>query len=296
MNSDPDNREIRIALALLYYEMRQFDSAIAEFSAVLKKDEDDSRIRYLLASAYEEKGEKEKAIAEYQRIPASFELYANAQIHAALIFKKDGKIPEAIGVIKEAVKKKGDQPLLYLYLSSLYEENKEMGGAENILREGINILPKSVDLHYAVGVIYEKTNRFPESLKAMAYVLSIDPENAEALNFIGYSYADRGINLDEAEKMIVKALKIKPDSGYMIDSLGWVYFKQNKLDSALANLKKAMALLPDDPNVIEHLGDVYAKMGKLKEAREMYNRAFKIDPKNSSLQKKIEDATKKNSK
>jgi len=276
--------------------MRRFDLVIAEFSAVLEKDETDSRIRYLLANAYEEKGEKKLAVAEYQRIPASFELYANAQIHAAMIFKKDGKIPEAIVVIKEAVKKKGDQTLLYLYLSSLYEENKEMAAAENILREGIKILPKSVDLHYASGVIYEKTNRFPESLKEMETVLSIDPDNAEALNFIGYSYADRGINLDEAEKMIVKALKIKPDNGYMIDSLGWVHFRKNKLDSALKNLKKAMELLPDDANVIEHLGDVYAKMGKAKEAQKMYNRAFKIDPKNSSLQKKIEDATKKNNK
>jgi len=82
----------------------------------------------------------------------------------------------------------------------------------------------------------------------------------------------------------------------MIDSLGWVHFKQNKLDSALTNLKKAMELLPDDANVAEHLGDVYAKMGKAKEAQKMYNRAFKIDPKNSSLQKKIEDATKKSNK
>jgi tetratricopeptide (TPR) repeat protein len=250
----------------------------------------------LLASAYEENGENKLAIAEYSRIPVSFELYPNAQIHAAMIFKKDGKIPEAIVVIKEAVKKKGDQPLLFLYLYSLYEENKEMTAAENILLEGIKILPKSADLHYAIGVIYEKTNRFPESVKAMEDVLSIDPDNAEALNFIGYCYADRGINLDEAEKMIVKALKIKPDNGYMIDSLGWVHFRQNKLDSAVANLKKAMDLLPDDANVIEHLGDVYAKMGKAKEAQEMYNRAFKIDPKSSSLQKKIEDATKKKNK
>ena len=84
-----------------------------------------------------------------------------------------------------------------------------MAAAENILIEGVKVLPGSVDLHYAVGVIYEKTNRFPESLKEMEIVLSIDPDNAEALNFIGYSYADRDINLDEAEKMIVKALESK---------------------------------------------------------------------------------------
>ena len=132
-----------------------------------------------------------------------------------------------------------------------------------------------------MGVIYEKTNRLSESIKEMEKVLEIDPENAEALNFIGYSYADRGMNLEEAEKMIIKALKIKPDNGYLMDSLGWVNFKKNKLNSAVKYLKQALELLPDDVNIIEHMGDVYVKLNKIKEAQEMYNRALKIDPKNS---------------
>src|SRR4030065_1945303 len=110
----------------------------------------------------------------------------------------------------------------------------------------------------------------------METVLRLDPGNAEALNFIGYSYADRGINLEEAEKMIIQALKLKPENGYIIDSLGWVHFKQNKLDSALTHLKKAMELLPDDYNIVEHLGDVYQKMGNIKKAREMYKRAIQL--------------------
>jgi Tfp pilus assembly protein PilF len=126
----------------------------------------------------------------------------------------------------------------------------------------------------------------------MEMVLAIDPDNAEALNFIGYSYADRGMNLEEAEKMIVKALKIKPDNGYLIDSLGWVHFKKNQLNSAVKYLKQALELLPDDVNVIEHMGDVCVKLNKTKEAQEMYNRALKIDPKNSPIQKKLEDLTK----
>jgi Flp pilus assembly protein TadD len=125
----------------------------------------------------------------------------------------------------------------------------------------------------------------------MEMVLTIDPDNAEALNFIGYSYADRGMNLEEAEKMITKALKIKPDNGYLIDSLGWVNFKKNKLSSAVKYLKQALELLPDDINIIEHMGDVYVKLNKTKEAQEMYNRALKLDPKNSSVQKKLEDLT-----
>jgi Flp pilus assembly protein TadD len=164
--------------------------------------------------------------------------------------------------------------------------------AENILKEGLKALPSNIDLLYSLGVIYEKTNRFTESVREMEAVLKIDPNNAEVLNFIGYSYADRGMNLEEAEKMIIQALKIKPGNGYMIDSLGWVYFKQNKLDSAVKKLKEAVELMPNDAAIVEHLGDVYAQQNKVKEALEMYQRALKIDPKNSSLQKKLEDINK----
>ena len=141
-------------------------------------------------------------------------------------------------------------------------------------------------------MIYEKTNRLAESIKEMEKVLAIDPENAEALNFIGYSYADRGINLEEAEKMIIKALEIKPYNGYLMDSLCWVNFKKNKLSSAEKYLKQALELLPDEVDIIEHMGDVYVKLKKIKEAREMYERALKRDPKNSSVQKKLEDLIK----
>jgi len=245
-----------------------------------------------LANTYEEKGENKLAMEEYKKISSSFELYASSQIRAGLILKKEGKIPEAIDLIKESIKKKNDQIPFYLFLSSLYEDVKDIIAAENILKEGIKIAPEEIDLHYALGVIYEKTNRLSESIKEMETVLAIDPENAEALNFIGYSYADRGMNLDEAERMIIKALKIKPNNGYMIDSLGWVHFKKNKLNSAMKHLKQALELLPDDVNIIEHMGDVYIKLNKIKEAEEMYSRVLKIDPKNSQVQKKLENLIK----
>ena len=213
-----------------------------------------------------------------------------------MILKKEGNISGAIAVIKKAIDTKKDQVQLYIYLSSLFEDNKDLSGAESILKEGIINLPASVDLHYSLGVIYEKSNRFAEGIREMETVLSIDPDNAEALNFIGYSYAERDINLDKAEALIVKALKLKPGNGFMIDSLGWVHFKQKKFDMAIKDLKEAIEILPTDAAIIEHLGDVYSKIGEAKEARQMYERALKIDPKNISLQKKLEDLTGKKSK
>jgi Tfp pilus assembly protein PilF len=91
-------------------------------------------------------------------------------------------------------------------------------------------------------------------------------------------------------------LKLKPGNGYMLDSLGWVHFKKNKYDSAVKNLKAALEVLPDDVAIIEHLGDVYVRQGRIKDAEVIYTRALKADPKNNSVQKKLEDLTKKKTK
>jgi len=157
---------------------------------------------------------------------------------------------------------------------------------------GIERVPGNTDLHYMLGVILDKTNRFEESIRQMEKVLEIDPQNADALNFIGYTYAERGVNLDEAEKLILQAMDLKPDNGYIIDSLGWVHFRQNKLASALKHLKRALELMPDDPNILEHLGDVYLKTGQAGEALDFYRRAIKISPDSLILKKKIDELDK----
>ena len=129
----------------------------------------------------------------------------------------------------------------------------------------------------------------------MQTVLKLDPDHAEALNFVGYLYADRGIRLDEAERMIKKALTLKPGNGYMIDSLGWVYFRQNRLDEAIRYLKEASEALPEDAAIIEHLGDVYVRTGQIREAVEAYERAIRFNPENEALKKKLDDLIRKKS-
>ncbi len=154
-----------------------------------------------------------------------------------MILKRQKRTNEAVDSLLAAIRLKKDTPGFYAYLASLYEDEKKFPAAEAILREGLQTLPDSVDLYYGLGVLFEKTDRFEESIGAMQTVLKLDPDHAEALNFVGYLYADRGIRLDEAERMIKKALTLKPGNGYMIDSLGWVYFRQNKLDEAIRYLK-----------------------------------------------------------
>jgi tetratricopeptide (TPR) repeat protein len=126
------------------------------------------------------------------------------------------------------------------------------------------------------------------SISAIKAVLHLTPNDAEAMNYLGYTYADLGINLDEAETLIQTALKIKPGDGYITDSLGWVYFKRGQYNKALIWLKKAVQLIPEDPVILEHLGDVYRQMNSREKALGLYQRSLeKKDKDRRTLEEKI---------
>jgi tetratricopeptide (TPR) repeat protein len=160
--------------------------------------------------------------------------------------------------------------------------------AETTLKEGLAAAPKSIDLRYRLGMLYDRTGRPDEGIREMEEILKQDPDNPEALNFIGYSWADRGVNLDEAEAMIKKALSLKPGDGFITDSLGWVYYRKNRNDEAIKYLKEAASILPEDAAIADHLGDAYAKAGKPRDAMEQYQKALKLKPDMKGLKEKIE--------
>ena len=134
----------------------------------------------------------------------------------------------------------------------------------------------NIDLLFRLGVVLDKSGDKARSIEQMREILGIDPDHADALNYIGYTYAEQGINLDEAQKMIERAIELKPDNGYIIDSLGWVYYQKGQYDDALNYLNKAFALIPTDPTVAEHLGDAYFKTKQYEKSLELYNKAIKL--------------------
>ena len=127
----------------------------------------------------------------------------------------------------------------------------------------------------------------------MQKVIDANPHNASALNFLGYTYAEQNKNLDEAEILVRKAIEVKPNDGYITDSLGWVLFQQGRIAEALKTLEKADRLAPDEPVILEHLGDAYLKNAEKQKALEVYQRALESDREEDEeikdrLRKKIE--------
>ena len=129
-------------------------------------------------------------------------------------------------------------------------------------------------------------------MDAMRKVISLDPKHSNALNYLGYTYADLGQNLDEAERLILEALKYKPNDGYITDSLGWVYYKKGEFEKALEYLQKAVGIVPDDPIMLEHLGDAYLKLGDKTNALKFYRKSLEHKEKDKEeLEKKIRELT-----
>ena len=108
----------------------------------------------------------------------------------------------------------------------------------------------------------------------MKEVLRLNPNHADALNYLGYSYADRGIHLEEALTLVQKAMELKPNAGYITDSLGWIYYKLGDYEKSVVELEKANQLTPDDPTITEHLADGYAKLNRFDKAIEFYEKAL----------------------
>src|SRR5262249_7788416 len=125
---------------------------------------------------------------------------------------------------------------------------------------------ESASVQFARGAMYERMKNYPAAEAEFRKVISTQPDNAGALNYLGYMLADRNEKLDEAHKLISRAVELDPMNGAFLDSLGWVYFRQNNLDQAEASLRKAIERLSTDPTVHDHLGDVYLKQGKVREA------------------------------
>ncbi len=287
----PQDARSAIRLALIEFDAEEYDLAAGRFEAALAANPEDHEVAYFLGVLRQRMGAIDLALQAFERIPSHHGRYADARTQIAAVFEKRGDYARALEQARIA-QREAPSRTIELYVARLRAKTGDLEGAVAMLEVRLEEAPEDDELLYNIGVLYGEAKQFDEALRYMQLALDVNPENASALNYIGYTWAERGENLDEAEGLIQRALVIRPDDGYITDSLAWVYYMRAVplmrdgataegkalLHDALRKLERAAQLTGGDPVISEHLGDVYLLLDQKERALESYRDALSQDP------------------
>ena len=283
IQESPGDVEAQLRIGLIYGEMKEFPKAIAQMKLVLGLRPNELRVRDHLAYLYEEMKDYEKAVAEYRAIIQTDERFSDAHLHLGYLLYRLKRTEEALPHFRQVIVLNPKLPDAYQMLGLTLLQASRHDEAAAVFREGLQQNPDSADFHFNLGTAYDKLGRFDELVDEMQEAIRLDPKHADALNYLGYTFAERDMRLEEAVGLIQRALVVKPQNGYYLDSLAWAYFKMGRLQDALEEMRRAVAAVPDDPVFFEHLGDICLTNNLPDDAREAWLRSLELDPANSKL-------------
>lgn len=273
---NPVSSGIRLQQTVILWELKRYAEAAKNLSILAKRHPASDRIRYMAALGEEKIGQTEKALEYYYMIPASSRFYAHARYRAANILRTAKRHDEALRLVREVLASGHKRATDFYSLgAAIYAAKKQPEEAVSLLEEGRKKFPDNVSLIFMSGVYYEKAGKIKQCIEVMKEVIRRDKNHHSAHNFLGYLYAERGEKLEEAERLITRAIELSPEDGYYHDSLGWVYYQQKKFKKALKLLLKANALAPNEGVILEHIADTYKAQNNLSEARRYYKQAVK---------------------
>ena len=271
-----------------YVEPKKTEEALFLIRGMLRAAPDSSDLNHLKGFTLFGTKQYGEALEAFRKVASDSRFYQDAVVHMAFILQERGSTEEALQQLETAIGRSPGNPELYYYLGTIYEEAGRYEEALAALTQAIEKAPDNANFLFRLGIVYDKQKNKQASIETMRRVIALDPKNANALNYLGYTLAEMGENLDEAERLIIEALRHKPSDGYITDSLGWVYYQKGDYARALEYLRKAHELVPDDPTIMEHVGDAYLKLGDKANALKFYQRALsKKDKDKQELQQKI---------
>ena len=286
---DPRNASFYARLGHIHFDNKEWDEAASAFQNARVLEPQDATNHYYLARIAEERNQWPEAgrLAEQ-----AYGLSHDTQFLPLLAYylTMQHKTKEAVKWLEKARKVEPKNANVLLFLGIDYLELDKLEKAKEALEAGSESHPKDPQLYFQLGVTYDRLGRFDDAVKQFEHALYLDPQNAAAMNYLGYSYADRGVRLDEAEDLLQRAVKLDPENGAYWDSLGWIHFKQGKSADAVGELEKA-SLYSQDALIYEHLGDACWADQKADRALSAWSKSLNLDPKNKALQKKVDDAS-----
>ncbi len=271
------------------------DAAQIYFRLALMLNPESDIAKLELAELYGNVEHYGKAIAAIDKIQEGSPFWVNSQLRKGLYLNSMQKSEEASKLMAAMLEKRPGNLQLLQTAAAIESSRKNYAGAIPYYDQALKLIgtPQKKDwqLYYSRGVAYERTKQWDKAEPDFKKSLELDPEQGATLNYLGYSWLDQNMHIPEAFDLIKKAVKLHPNDGYIIDSLGWAYYLQKDYDQAVKQLDKAVELRPEDPTLNDHLGDVYWRLGRKLEAKFQWTQALSLNPEPddaTKIKKKLE--------
>lgn len=271
---------VNLATALNRGGGEPFVRLYLEYALALKPDSDIALVQ--IAGVAEQMKDSERAISYYRRIADSSPYKQVAELQLGLNLADLGRNDEAIEHLQALVEARPDEMRGYLALGGVYGSKENWRASADLYDRAVERLkepePADWNIFYQRGIAYERLREWNEAEPNFRKALELNPDQPQVMNYLGYSWVDKNMNLEEALEMIQKAVELRPSDGYIVDSLGWAYYKLGRFEDAVRELERAVSLRPEDPVLNDHLGDAYWRVGRRLEATFQWSYARDLEP------------------
>lgn len=275
-SDEPLNAKLKLGLILV--EKKAYDRAIEKLKEILREVPESDKVHFYLGAIYEEIKDLPNSVFHYKNVVSNSAFYGDSVLHAAMLSKQLNKTDDAIAMLKVATEKRVTNPSVYIYYASLMDEADQSKEAFATMQLAVQLFPDHPQTHFYLGTLFDKNGDREATLSQMEKAIELDEEHVQALNYLAFTLAEMNKDLVKAEELARRAVKLSPMDGYVMDTLGWIFFKQGKVSNAVTTLEKAFKLQPEVSIIAEHLAEAYEKNQAPSKAKEMFLKAAELEP------------------
>ncbi|RMD65363.1 MAG: tetratricopeptide repeat protein [Alphaproteobacteria bacterium] len=276
-------------LASLLSRERAEEIAMIHVHMALRLRPDFMVARILLAEILQGQGRGEKAIAVYRELPSDSPFAWTVGLRVADELERLDRVEEAIAEYERLAAARPDRYEPLLRLGNLLRNRERFAEAVDAYDRAAARIGTPQRRHWTLfyfrGIALERLSQWERAERDFLLALELEPEQPFVMNYLAYSWVEKKLHLDKAKSMLVRAVELRPDDGYIVDSLGWVYYRLGEYDKGVQYLERAVELRPQDPVINDHLGDAYWRVGRRHEARFQWRRALSLDPEEDVAEK-----------
>ena len=291
MGDDPSNLPLLLRVGELRYRNNEMSKAAEAFSKAKSLAPDSAAANFWMALLAEHRGDWNEAIRLLEKVSKG-EPDAGVYLRLSYYYSQVGRFSDAVKVLEKLALFQPANTDFLNYLAIAYEQNNQLENAEKTLHKVLEIDTASHEPHFQLATLYDRMGKWDLAEKELKTAIQLKPDFAIAMNYLGYSYADRGIKLDEAEALLTDAVGLEPENAAYLDSIGWLYYRLGKLEKAKDFLMEA-SRRAHDTLIYDHLGDVQAARGEWVDAFLAWDEAIRVEPRVKKIPAKLAAALKK---